>query len=107
MSLLFLTNAAGNSATTLDTQGNGTTNVNYKRTDAMTGPRSTFHRGDIYAGQTALAYYFTADVDLNYAVVARADKLLTVNTSRLRLFERDTLGIWTVISGSDNNPLVA
>jgi hypothetical protein len=106
VSLLFLTNQAGNSATTFDTQGNGTTATGYSRTDAIAGPRSTKHRGDIYAGQTALAYYFTADVDLNYAVVARADWLLTANTSRLRLFERDTVGTWTLISGSDNNPLV-
>lgn len=107
MSLLFLCNHAGAAATTFDNQGSNSTATGYSRLDAITGPRSTKHRGAVYAGQTGLAYYFNADVDLDYAVIARADWLLTANTSRVRLLERDVANVWTLVSGIDYNPFTS
>jgi len=105
MSFLFLCNTGGNAATAMNNAGSGSTASGYNIYDAISGPRSTWHRGAAASGGVAVAYEFASDLDLDYCVVARADKLLTLNTSRLRAQERNSGGTWSGVSGIDFNPL--
>lgn len=107
MSFLFLCNTAGNTATAQSTAGVGTTATGYDIKKVIAGPRSTFHRATAGAGGVGVGYEFTADLDLDYIVVARADKMLTQNTTRVRVKERNSGGTWSNLAGVDYNPLTS
>lgn len=105
MSFLFLCNHAGESAASVANAAGGSTATGYSLLNMIAGPRSTLHRGAAASGGVGASYLFNSNVDLNYVVIARADYLLTLNTSRVRLRERNASNVWSYVSGIDYNPL--
>lgn len=107
MGVLFLVNTAGDVAASVANAAGGSTATNYSLLDMITGPRSTLHRGAAASGGVGCAYLFNSNQDLTHVVVARADYLLTLNTSRVRLLQRNGSNVWSYVSGVDYNPLTS
>jgi len=76
MTLRFLTNTAGDNASIMSFV-DGATASGYDDYDAMSGPRSRMVRSAASSSAITLAHTFAANVDADYMVVSRADKLLT------------------------------
>lgn len=102
--LLFLINDAGINADTF-TLSTGTTASNYNLYDLIAGYRSSLHRTESSGSEILRQYAYSADLDIDYVVLARADYLITENGTRVRLKEKASGGSWSYISGIDYNTL--
>jgi hypothetical protein len=107
VSLVFLTNYAGQVGSGMSAAGFAGTDTGFDAQDVISGPRSTLWKSAAATTERAVAYEFTSPVTCDYFVVARADKLLTKNTSRVRLLQKSAVGAWTYVSGVDYFPLLA
>ena len=106
MALLFLTNLAAYSATSVDAAGlTAGTASGYSTNDFIQGPRSTRHRTTDSSSEIGRGYSFAADITCNYIFVSRADWLLTKNGTRLRPRDKNSGGTWGYVAGVDYNPL--
>lgn len=106
MSIMFLFNTAGLNASSF-TLGSGSSATGYDLYDCISGHRANTHRTLKASTETLRQYAYSSDLSIDYCVIARADLLLTYNTTRVRLKQRSSGGSWSYVSGVDYNPLVA
>lgn len=104
MAILFLTNKAGDTASSVEFNS-GTADSAYSDRWVIAGPRSLLFKAEASTSALNVGYVFTAATLCDYMVVARADLLLTATGMRVRPIQRDTGGAWTFVSGVDYNPL--
>lgn len=88
MALRLLPNSAGNTATTADTTGVGSTKTGYDVKDLITGPRSRMYWCGSTSGTHTTRYSHSSALDYDHVVIARAD-LLANNETAVKLVISD------------------
>ena len=106
MSLLFLHNTAGSYATSYDL-GSGTIASGYNLYNSISGTRGKTERTQKSSSEILRQYHYAANHSIDYVVIARADLMLTNNTTRVRLKQKSSGGSWSYISGIDYNPITS
>lgn len=103
-SLIFLINDAVKSASSYSLLS-GTTATGFDINNSTFGNRGKTHRTTKSSSEVIRAYVYSSDLDIDYCIISRADLMLTQNTTRVRLKQRNSGGSWSYISGVDYNPL--
>jgi hypothetical protein len=103
--LYFLFNEAGRAASSI-VVNTGATATGYNNVDIMSGPRSAMWRSISFSA-AEIGYTYGANIGVNYAIVARADLLITAAGKHLVGRQRDSGGTWSDIPGFDLNPLTS
>jgi len=101
--LYFLFNEVGAAATGLSPLTGGTA-TGYDPLELITGPRSTMWRSANFSA-AEINYTYPSDVDIDYALITRADLLLSSAGKQIIGRQRDSGGGWTDIPGFIYNPL--
>lgn len=105
MSLKFIVNHLGNSATSVSmvsgTLAEGSLN------DLIAGPRSSFIRSAASASAIQPGFVLGSDLVLTHLVVARADLMVTKAGAQVRAMQRSSGGVWSAISGTTIATLAA
>lgn len=102
--LVFLINDAVKNASSY-TLLSGTTATGFDLYNSAFNNRGKTHRTTKSSAEVIRAYLYSSDLAIDYCIVARADLMLTQNTTRVRLKQRSSGGSWSYISGVDYNPI--
>lgn len=104
MGLVILTNTAASNATAFSDVGSSTgAATGYTNQDIIAGNRSNVWRSTAVSsgGNWGVGYQFASEISCNYAVVTRADWLLTIDTQIVRIRQRSSGGTWSSITDFD------
>jgi hypothetical protein len=103
--LFFLFNESGRAATSIPVNV-GVTAPGYHAFDLLSGPRSAMWRS-ASAAVTEIGYAYGSDVGISYAVISRADLLVSAAGKQVIGRQRDSGGAWSDIPGFNLNPIMA
>lgn len=91
----IITNSIGATATSMTAAGSGIADASgYSMENVVSGPRSTMYRSAATTSPIRVAYNYSAAMDADHMVIARADKLLTAGTMKLTGKAKNSGGTW-------------